>query len=266
MFTLAQHLTRLQARNYDWPIPWEAVSMMCTKEGCYFTAYLCPAKKWTIGWGETEGVKPGDTCDGDWADKRVFDELKTYAASVKQMCTLTPTPNQLGALCSLAYNIGLGGPKDKKGLFKSSVLRLHNQGNYAAAARAFNLYNKATVNGVLVEEPGLTSRRAEEAAIYLRPEPDVPQQVMVQDVQPESNIAVSPTNVGGAVAVATGALTTLSTVSDQVSPVIASTVQTVQTVATTLNLQPVYVVGAVMIGVGVYIIFQRLKQRSGGWA
>jgi hypothetical protein len=67
-------------------------------------------------------------------------------------------------MVSLAFNIGLGGFRT------SSVLRAHKAGNTSAAANAFGLWNKATVDGKLVEMPGLTRRRAAETALYLTPD------------------------------------------------------------------------------------------------
>lgn len=36
-------------------------------EGYRSEAYLCPAGKWTIGYGHTSGVKEGDTCTKEQA-------------------------------------------------------------------------------------------------------------------------------------------------------------------------------------------------------
>ncbi len=67
------------------------------------------------------------------------------------------TPNMLGAMVSLAYNIGLGA------FGKSSVLKNHLARRYANAAASFNLWNKG--GGKVL--PGLVRRRAAEAVLYL---------------------------------------------------------------------------------------------------
>lgn len=59
-------------------------------------------------------------------------------------------------LVSLAYNIGLSA------LARSTVLRLHRAGDYAGAAKAFAMWNKA--GGRVLA--GLTRRRAAEAELY----------------------------------------------------------------------------------------------------
>ena len=64
--------------------------------------------------------------------------------------------HQTAGMVSLAYNIGLGN------FGKSSVLRLHKAGDFAGAQGSFGAWNKAA--GKVM--PGLTRRRAAEAAIY----------------------------------------------------------------------------------------------------
>ena len=132
-------------------------------EGFRSRAYLCPAGVWTIGYGFTKGVKPGDVITREHADARLGAELEHFAAGVRRLLTLPATPNQFGAMVSLAFNIGLAG------FGRSSVLRLHNAGDFAGAARAFALWNKA--GGQVLA--GLVRRRAAEAALYLTPEPVV---------------------------------------------------------------------------------------------
>jgi lysozyme len=60
-------------------------------------------------------------------------------------------------MVSLSYNIGLGN------FATSTVLKRHRLGNYAMAANAFRLWNKA--KGKVL--PGLTKRREDERALYL---------------------------------------------------------------------------------------------------
>jgi lysozyme len=69
------------------------------------------------------------------------------------------TENQLGAMLSLAFNIGLGGFQT------SSVLRHHRAKDYRLAADSFLLWVKD--NGVFVQ--GLYNRRVVERNLYLSP-------------------------------------------------------------------------------------------------
>ena len=95
---------------------------------------------------------------------------------------------------------------------RSSVIKAHRRGDYQAAARAFGLWTKA---GGKVW-PGLTRRRAAEAALYLEPMPDDvsdpvegPAQAMPQVVEPERPMAASTINRAGVVAGGTAAVATV---------------------------------------------------------
>ena len=256
MSTKQEKIADLKQRGYDWPIPWDAVELIADSEDCQLTAYLCPAKRWTIGWGETTGVSPGMVWTKEQADQRLFSEVGAYATQIRAMCTVYTTDNQLGALVCFAYNIGLDSFK------KSTVLKAHNADDPNAAARAFNLWNKATVNGKLVVLDGLTSRRAEEAALYLRaPEQPFPQ-AMPQAVASESSLVSRPTNVAGAAGVSVGGLTMLSGFTDQVSPFISQTKE----LAGNLGINHLYLLGGAVIAIGGFTIYNRVKQRMQGWA
>ena len=103
------------------------------------------------------------------AEARLITELLGYEQAVLSGCTLEPNQNQLDAMCSLAWNIGIAG------LLRSTVLKCHNRGDAQSASRAFGLWNKAGGR----EWAGLTRRRAAEAALYLEPAPGmVPRNVL----------------------------------------------------------------------------------------
>ena len=151
-------------RVLPWPIPMAAVALIAEAEGCRLNAYRCPAGVPTIGWGETDGVQMGDSCTQEQADRWLLEDLQERTRAVQALCTSTPSRNELGALVSLAYNIGVAA------LAGSTALRQHNSGDHLAAARALGLWDKARVGGVLTVLPGLTARRAREMALYLTPD------------------------------------------------------------------------------------------------
>lgn len=180
---------QLPDKKLDWPIAWSAVDEIARSEGCRLKAYRCPAGQWTIAWGHTEGVRPGDTMTQAQADETLRIDLSIFSESVKSMLTRQASDNELGAMVSLAYNIGLAGFR------KSTVLRKHNEGDLQSAARAFGLWNKS--KGQVLS--GLTARRAREAALYLTPDGDesLP---MPQSVDAEKSITASRSVIGGVVA------------------------------------------------------------------
>jgi GH24 family phage-related lysozyme (muramidase) len=86
-----------------WPLPLDAVRLIAESEGLRLAAYLCPAGVWTIGWGETDGVQPGDTCTKEQADRWLCEDLTDRAKAVRELCTSAPSRNELGALVSLSF-------------------------------------------------------------------------------------------------------------------------------------------------------------------
>lgn len=125
-------------------------------EGVKLTAYLCPAKVWTIGVGHTGlDVKPGLTITRAQADQLLFNDLRRFESAVNRLCPVT-TQNQFDALVSFAFNLGEGA------LEGSTLRKKHNAGDYAGARAEFGRWNKA--GGRVL--PGLVKRRAAEAELY----------------------------------------------------------------------------------------------------
>lgn len=246
----------LRARGFEWAIPWEAVELIAHYEDCQLRAYLCPANKPTIGWGETDGIQMGMVWTKEQADTRFNQEVNRFTKQVEQMLTAYTTPFQLGAMVALAYNIGL------TGLRRSTVLRAHNAGDHAAAARAFGLWNKARINGKLTPLRGLTARRTSESALYLREEESPYPEPNVQAVEPESSLAKSPISLAGASSVAVGGTALTSQLVQDTLPVIGQLQQAIST----FNINPMIVLGLIGVGIGVVVWKWRKQQRDEGWA
>jgi lysozyme len=259
--------------SLPWPFSADGVNMIAEREqgprgGAALKAYLCPAGVWTIGWGRTRGVRRGMVCTKEQADQWLCDELTERAGEVAALCTLEPNGNQLGALASLHYNIGAGNFKT------STVLKRHNAGDFEAAARAFALFNKARVDGVLKALPGLTARRAAEAALYLRVEPDDVIHPMPQAVAGESNVAVSPLVRNGAATVGAGVLTGITSISPSsiaehagpISTALTTLSGGVRSFAEGVGVAPGMLLAVVLVVAGVMVIVWRQRQRAGGWA
>lgn len=135
-------------------------------EGCELEAYLDIAGIPTIGWGHTgPEVRLGQVITQAEADRLFDEDTDRFEAAVERLAKVA-TDNQFAALVSFAYNVGEG----DGGLKTSTLLRLHNEGDYEGAAEQFARWNKARVNGVPVPVKGLTRRRAAEAELYRRPE------------------------------------------------------------------------------------------------
>jgi lysozyme len=130
-------------------------------EGCKLRAYPDPATggaPWTIGWGSTGlGIVPGIIWSQAQADARFDADIAAFAAKVDRLLEGWPTTQgQFDALVSFAYNLGLAN------LGKSTLLKDHKAGLFAAAKGQFALWNRA--NDKVLD--GLTKRRAAEAQMY----------------------------------------------------------------------------------------------------
>ncbi|MGZ3184404.1 MAG: lysozyme [Telluria sp.] len=136
-------------------------ALVCASEQRHLTAYLCPAGVPTIGWGHTKGVKLGETCSVQQADIWLSQDLEDAAASVASLVKVPLTQGQFDALCDFVFNLGT----DR--LRKSTLLQLLNGGRVFAAADQFRLWVHAKVKGQDVVLPGLVTRRAAEAAMFL---------------------------------------------------------------------------------------------------
>lgn len=172
--------------------------------GC--AAYLCPAGVPTIGWGCTEGVHLGMVWTLVEAEAALTRELEKFLAGVMQRVTVPLNANELAACASLAYNIGFGGV-DKNGrkipgFGNSTLLKRLNKGDRKGAAKAFAMWNRG--GGHVL--PGLVSRRASEAALFLKPTapeaaPSMPQVVTAsrEPLHPATVTTLGGLGVTGAV-------------------------------------------------------------------
>ena len=62
-------MRRLPDPSLPWPIAMAAVAEIAESEGWSNVAYRCPAGIWSIAWGETDGVRPGDVCTEEQGDR-----------------------------------------------------------------------------------------------------------------------------------------------------------------------------------------------------
>ena len=224
----------------------QGIALIREFEGFRAEAYRDPVGIWTIGYGFTKGVRQGDTMTREQADQRLRVELADYEAGVLRATGGNLTQAQFDALVSFAWNVGVNG------MAGSSVIKAHVRGDHQAAARAFALWNKA---GGKVW-PGLTRRRAAEAALYLREEEGP--QPMPQAVEPERPMAASSINRAGVVAGGTAAVATVAET--------ARTVADVKYSAQSLGDWLVPVLLLAVVALCGYIVWERVKQRREGWS
>lgn len=137
------------------------VELVAKFEGCRLEAYKCPAGVWTIGYGHTAGVNPGDRINSQEEAKALLKkDLEKYGGYVndcvkKGLISFALTQNQFDALTSFCYNCGNG-----------NLQKLVSGRNAAVIAEKLPAYNKG--GGKVL--PGLVRRREEEKALFLEPD------------------------------------------------------------------------------------------------
>ena len=141
----------------------KGLKLLAGFEGLVLHPYLDSVKVPTIGIGSTyyENGTRVKLTDPPITEARAYELLANtisfYERTVTRLVKVIVTQFQFEAMVSLCYNIG------GANFAKSSVLRLVNKGDFAGAAKAFLLWNRA--GGKVLN--GLTIRRTKEAEYFL---------------------------------------------------------------------------------------------------
>lgn len=140
------------------------IALIKSFEGCKLTAYLCPAKVPTIGYGATyykdgSKVKMGDKITQAQADELLINHIHEFSTKVVQHVKSEVNDNQFSALVSFAYNLGMGN-------LKSSTLlkKVNANPNDITISDEFKKWNRA--GGKVLN--GLTRRRNAEVDLYYK--------------------------------------------------------------------------------------------------
>ena len=139
----------------------KGIALIKEFEGLSLKAYPDPAtngEPYTIGFGHTGSVRMGDRVTEEQAEGLLRHDLERFEKAVNALAPKT-TQNQFDAMVSLAFNVGEGNLKS------STLLKLHNAGDFAGAQGQFVRWNKAA--GKVMA--GLTRRREAEAKLYGTP-------------------------------------------------------------------------------------------------
>lgn len=138
-------------------------ALMISFEKEVLKGYLDPVGIPTIGIGHVirkgEPYKVGQAISREESRKLFKKDTAWAVNAVNRLVTRPINQNQFDALVSLVFNIG------EEAFARSTVLRETNRGNFAAAAKAFGLWNKS--RGRVLK--GLVRRRKAEAEIFLTP-------------------------------------------------------------------------------------------------
>ena len=127
-------------------------------EGLRLKAYKCSGGKWTIGYGHTKGVKPGQVIDKYEASKLLAEDIEYFESFLaKEPYAEDITQGQWDALVDFLFNLGVGN-------FLSSTLRkrILEDVDHNDIPNQFRRWVYS--NGKVL--PGLVKRREWEAQMY----------------------------------------------------------------------------------------------------
>lgn len=150
-----------------YPISKESIDEIKFSEGFVAYAYW-DHSQYSIGYGSGTypngtRVQAGDVISQAEGEEMLKHLLDYYIKEVSSIVTVELNRHQLGALVSLAYNIGIGAFE------RSTLVRLLNQGNYTGAANEFQRWVYAGGS----RNSGLASRRLRERKLFETIEADV---------------------------------------------------------------------------------------------
>lgn len=139
-------------------IPVQCVQLVMSFEVFRDTAYKCPAGVWTIGYGHTGNVHPGDFVTQVQAQEMLRDDLAMFGRAVERLILVSLNDNQFSALVSFTFNVG------EHNLLESTLRKRLNKGDYACVPDQLARWNKG--GGKVLS--GLVKRRKAEGELWLK--------------------------------------------------------------------------------------------------
>lgn len=134
-----------------------AVALIGGYEGVRTVAYRDIVGVPTICFGETRGVKMGDTATMDQCNEMLGDGIIDFSTRLDKCLTAKVPDKPYMTFLSLAYNVGTGA------ICKSTLVKKANAGDIRGACNELPKWNRA--GGKVVA--GLTKRRLDEQRICL---------------------------------------------------------------------------------------------------
>ena len=125
-------------------------------EGCELEAYQCSANVWTIGYGHTQGIKEGDVCTQEDADRILEEDLEEFEGYVQEAVNVPLEQHEFDALVAWTYNLG------PSNLRSSTMLKRLNDSKFDQVPLEMRRWNKA--GGKVLD--GLVRRREAESLLF----------------------------------------------------------------------------------------------------
>ncbi len=154
------------------------------KEGYSDKAYVCPAGKYTIGfgsirWDAKTPVKKGDVCTVEQAERLLLKEVQRVEDAIDATIKVPLTQGAYDALCSLFYNIGIGWLTGQ-GHQQATFVKMLNKGQYDKIPSELLKFKRA--NGKVIK--GLQVRREEDVRELWFGDYDSPAPAKITDTDP----------------------------------------------------------------------------------
>lgn len=125
-------------------------------EGCKLTAYRDVAGVWTIGYGHTKGVHPGDRITQEQAEQFLQEDVQEVVQQINRDVKVQLTQGEFDALVDFGFNLGCHAMEN------STLWRKLNAGDFIGAAAEFPRWDMAGGRHVT----GLLRRRLAEQAMF----------------------------------------------------------------------------------------------------
>lgn len=134
-----------------------AIALIGGYEGLRTVAYRDVVGVPTICFGETRGVKMGDTATVEECKVMLGDALIEFSTALDKCLTVKTPDKTYTAILSWSYNVGTGAA------CKSTLVRLANKGDLKGACNELLKWDKAGGRAI----KGLTIRRQDERKLCL---------------------------------------------------------------------------------------------------
>ena len=123
-----------------------------------------PGDKWTVGFGTTGGVKPGDSTTPPKALARALRDVQVFEGALKACVTAPLSQVEYDEYLSFSYNVG------SSAFCSSTMVRKLNAGDYTGACNEFSRWTMFQGRDCRIAANrcgGLVKRRAEAQAACL---------------------------------------------------------------------------------------------------
>jgi len=134
-----------------------ALTLIKHFEGLRLKAYRCPNNILTIAYGHTQGVKEGDVCTKEQADKILQDDVHNFEAQVLKALNadeISINQFQFDALVCFAYNLGtytlIHGSRNAPVTKTGKLWQALKDKDYERAKANFLLYSNGGLRGLVI--------------------------------------------------------------------------------------------------------------------